>query len=171
MKLLFENWRGYVNEEEQSDEQKIFSVFLNNGAYGLELAEMTDSPITKDLKEIVDRTRNHISYIESIIEGNVPGHSDDKPQTMYKTVEEFIGHRLEGYGAYTGELAKELSERVHWRMQPQDTWDFTEMLLEAGDYVWWTGAFNGRSSMWSYNVASPESSSAMFNELKKWAGV
>ena len=168
MKLLIENFRKYINEEEEiSNEQKIFSVFLNNGAYGLELAEMTDSPITKDLKEIVDRVHNHISYIESVIEGNVPGHTDDKPQTMYKTVEEFIGHRLEGYAEYTGELVKKLSERV----QPQSTWDFLEMLLEAGDYVWWTGAFKDRSSMWSYNVASPESSSAMLNDLKEWAGV
>ena len=82
-----------------------------------------------------------------------------------ETVEEFIGHRLEGYAEYTGELLKKISVRV----QLQDTRNFTEMLLEAGDYVWWHGKYANKAPR--FNVASKERSTALLSDLKEWAGV
>ena len=190
MQKLFENWRKYITEvdtdndgiddekelaiidkgelepeeQEASDEQKIFNAFLDNGTHGLHLAEMTGSPIVEDLKEVVQDVRNYIAIIED--PENVPGskraahlrpelllaksldwHAHSVVSGVFNSAEKFFG----------GDEALKIAD------------DFEEMVVEAGDYVWWHGKYANKSP--SLNIASKERSAALLNDLKEWAGV
>ena len=181
MKLLLENWRKYINEEEQSDEQKIFSAFLNNGAHGLQLAEMTGLPIAKDLGNIVQGVRNYISLIENPPEFNLKstGGMRDHAMIIHKRLERgstsISSELLDLIGAVTSaepwsELTDDEYDASYDAHSDHHSWhsEFEEMLLEAGDYVWWHGKYDNMSP--NYNIASEERSTMMLNDLKEWAG-
>jgi len=186
MQKLFENWRRYLNEstepdhlsdeaeiavhpeadvepeeQETSDEQKLFNTFLDNGAHGLHLAEMVGSPIAKDLHEIVRSVRHYISLTEKPDEVTAPDVLD--PKRLANSLDwsaTSIGSEL--YSA----AEKILDDEGEIRNIVDE---FEEMVIEAGDYVWWHGEFANKSP--NYNIASKERSSTLLDELKSWAGV
>jgi len=185
MQKLFENWRKYINEsadgdylsdeaelaihpeadvepeeQEASDEEKIFNLFIDNGAHGLHLAEMTGSPILKDLHEIVRNVRHYISLIEKPDEVTAPDVLDPKRlASSLDWASTSIGSEL--YAA--GEKALIDENEIRTIVD-----DFEEMVVEAGDYVWWYGKYANKSP--TYNIASKERSSDLLSSLKNWAG-
>lgn len=200
MQKLFENWRKYLIEAddpdsdvddaaelrdiandlepEVSDEEKIFNAFLDNGAHGLHLAEMTGSPIAKDLGSIVQGIRNYISLIEDPPEFNLKstGGLHDHAWIIHRRLEKEstsisseILDILIATNAFGIDLTDEFdtaydahSDRHSWHAE------FEEMLTEAGDYVWWHGKYANKSP--SLNIASKERSTVLLNDLKEWAG-
>jgi hypothetical protein len=189
---LFENWRKYLievdtdndgiddekelaiidkgeiepEEQQTSDEQKIFSAFLNNGAHGLQLAEMIGSPIAGDLKAVIQDVRNYIDIIEdpkNVVSARKAAAARLSPELLLaKSLDSYVRSLVLGifnsaekfFGA--GEALKMAD-------------DFEEMVVEAGDYVWWHGKYANKSP--SLNIASKERSTALWNDLKEWAGV
>jgi hypothetical protein len=191
---LFESWRKYLievdtdndgiddekelaiidkgeiepEEQEASDEQKIFNAFLNNGAHGLQLAEMIGSPIAGDLKAVIQDVRNYIAIIEDpeneirlaqvkarvdrvwlrpelLLAKSLDWHAHSVVSGVFNSAEKFFG----------GAAALKMAD------------DFEEMVVEAGDYVWWHGKYKSPS----LNIASKERSTALLSDLKEWAGV
>ena len=67
MKLLREYIRGLlIEQEEQSDLEKLQDIFTSNGAQAAELGEMIlpDSPEVKAMREIIDLTRSFLELFE-----------------------------------------------------------------------------------------------------------
>tara|TARA_R100000008_G_scaffold21543_1_gene11316 strand:+ start:502 stop:1044 length:543 start_codon:yes stop_codon:yes gene_type:complete len=180
MQKLFENWRKYLievdtdndgiddekelaiidkgelepQEQETSDEQKIFNAFLDNGVHGLHLAEMTGSPIVGDLKEVVQDVHSYIAIIED---------PAADPQKLANSLDWWTTSI--GSGIYAaGEKALIDEDEIRTIVD-----DFEEMVVEAGDYVWWHGKYANKAPR--FNVASKERSAALLSDLKEWAGV
>ena len=178
MKLLFENWRKYLTEAtdpdsdaddaaelrdiaddieiEVSDEEKIFNAFLDSGTHGLHLAEMTDSPEAGEIKSIVHDVHEYISFIE------------DPPVSTIQQMLKRLDRDSDGISIKIFELA-ERSLHISIDLPTLQLEQFEDMLVEAGDYLWWHGRYANQSPM--YNLASKEKSSDMLDALKKWAGV
>lgn len=176
MQKLFENWRKYVTEATDpdsdaddaaelrdiandleakiSDEEKIFNAFLNNGVHGLQLAEMTGSPIVGDLKEVVQDVHSYIAIIED------PAADPRKLENSLDWWSRAIGSGIYAAAEKTMNGEDEIRNIVD---------DFEEMVVEAGDYVWWHGKYANKSP--SLNIASKERSASLLSDLKEWAGV
>ena len=81
MKLLIENWRKYVNEEMDADSgmaqspeewvneygEKIARLFIDNGAYGLFMAETISTPpeFMNELKKIMSKVAKLLAVAET----------------------------------------------------------------------------------------------------------
>tara|TARA_R110002020_G_scaffold172362_1_gene362675 strand:- start:503 stop:1012 length:510 start_codon:yes stop_codon:yes gene_type:complete len=163
MKLLLENWRKYINEHvddvawENEDDKKLIDVFWSNGAMALQLAEMTgNEEMTSFFKNIMEMMRNYISDIDKHVSGEKP-------------VDQRASWDLEKYAE---KIISHVAKLVARKPGRGGILDWGDMLIEAGDYIWygveWSAQGLGTSA--PYNIASKERSTMLYNEIKEWMG-
>lgn len=130
MKLLLENWRKYLSEEEEqpdTTEQKLQSLFFNNAAQAMHLAEQVevDEELMKLMRAAVeaahDIIRGYLYYAEGEIKRDeygeliVNGDGTNTRAANTKDDREQFKKALEGVGKYGKDEGFKLSARSeHW---------------------------------------------------------
>ena len=189
MQRLFENWRKYINESAEpdhlsdeaelavhpeadigrssralarDDNQKLLDIFWGSGVQAAQLAELTgNTKMEKYFNDIIHMVKQYVSNIDGYINGTSRVHSEKPWRTQ---------QHLETLANKIANQARQI--KAHRRMrnikfQTQQFRDWVDMLVEAGDYIWYHGQARARMM----NVASSESSKSDYEQLKIWAGI
>jgi hypothetical protein len=162
MKLLFENWRKYVNEEEEiSDEQKLLEAFWNNAAHALQLADMTgnsgEGSIGALFRSIIFAVQEYIEDIDSTI-------------ALGNDVRQEDSDRLEKKALKIIASAREAFTNIPGR---DGILDWSDDIIEVGDIIWYQGVhLRGHlPPYWTpFNIASEERATELYNWIKEWTG-
>ena len=198
MKLLFENWRKYVNEStepdhlsdkaelavhpeanvgqpEDDDNQKLIDIFWGSGVQALQLAEMTgNEEMLSVFKPIVADTKSFIQWIDKQVawaQGKEPSMSRGPGDDIFMSGPEIINNKANKKAAH-------IDERVHGMglgLQARCLASLKERNRRQEDFA--DMVYEAGDYIWahgtpapSYNVASPEAATRSYKELKAWTG-
>tara|TARA_R100000808_G_scaffold24521_1_gene56693 strand:- start:998 stop:1519 length:522 start_codon:yes stop_codon:yes gene_type:complete len=168
MKLLIENWRNYINEEMDADSgmaqspeewvneygEKIARLFIDNGAYGLFMAENISTPpeFMNELKKIMSKVAKLLAVAET---------------SNFRLLRPSYRHRPERYVLEIREDFKKLLEMI------APTADARKELVDLMGASGGAGhlqnlAFYGEAA--NRGLKIPEELVTSFDEMKKWVG-
>ena len=177
MNLLREYIRNLLleQEEERSDEDKIITLFLDNGANGLHMAQMIldeKNPARVDMENLMADIKKSVKIYEDIIDGRVDKYSSAS-QELSGFYDRMKSSAVKASAGFPDQSKAKGSKHL---FAPGIASESHYSILAGNPLDQWRVLFDGAIEMMNQVHVTPvipwdPSDSAGIDSLKKWAGI